>query len=559
MQTPPTGDRTTHPGTRGALSTTASTTAQPRRRSGKRIVLPLLALLALLAACDAAGEDGTGEDGDGGGSAEDAPTDGAADDIEPAFIEDPDCFDVDAEGAGDLTCGTVEVPLDHDAPDAGTIELAVVVDAAADTAGAGAPLLVLGGGPGEVLVEPYLTTPELREVFAAERTTIVIDQRGVGSSDPALECQELASLEVQETAAEDLDAALESLGECRDRLADDGVDLDAYHHLANARDIDLVRRALGHDQLNLRGTSYGTQVALLAAERFPDTVRSVVLSSPVDPRANWVEGVPAGFARSLDRLAAACAEVDACTDQVGDLRDAIEETVQRLEEQPEEVTVEPPGGGTSAVEYTPSRFVAGLFNLFYQAELTALLPAIVDRAQDGDLAPLATIIATLEEQLEDGVSVGMQQSMLCTGEAALADPERALAGVDDELVTEHWYPTTTLGESVDEVCDRWDVEQVYDPAEITLETEVPTLIVTGGLDHVTPPELGERLHETLPVSHLVEVEWAVHAPLEALSLTGPCGQRIVTDFLDDPDDGPDAGCADDFTLRLGTPLPAGLG
>ncbi|MCA1784241.1 MAG: alpha/beta hydrolase, partial [Intrasporangiaceae bacterium] len=186
-------------------------------------------------------------------------------------------------------------------------------------------------------------------------------------------------------------------------------------------------------------------------------------------------------------------------------------------------------------------------------------PAVVDRGQDGDLAPLANIVALLDQQLEGAVTAGMQWSMLCTGEAALADPDQALAEVDDELITGRWYPHTMLGEPVGELCERWDVEQRYDPAEIILDTEVPTLIVTGGLDHVTPPELGEQVHDALPASHLIEVDDAVHAPLEALSLPGPCGQNLVTDFLDDPDSTPDAECAADFEMQLGTPLPPGLG
>ncbi|WP_165491748.1 alpha/beta fold hydrolase [Egibacter rhizosphaerae] len=134
-----------------------------------------------------------------------------------------------------------------------------------------------------------------------------------------MECPELPALEAQDPAA-DIEGAL---GECRDRLAGDGVDLDAFHHLANARDVDVVRRALGYDRLNLQGGSYGTQVALLAAERSPETIRSVTLSPPIDPRENWVDGIPAGFARALDRVSAVCADDPACHSAVGDFDAAI--------------------------------------------------------------------------------------------------------------------------------------------------------------------------------------------------------------------------------------------
>ena len=67
---------------------------------------------------------------------------------------------------------------------------------------------------------------------------------------------------------------------------------------------------------------------------------------------------------------------------------------------------------------------------------------------------------------------------------------------------------------------------------------------------------GRRCRE---VSHLVEVPQAVHSPLEGLSRPGPCGQSVVTDFLDHPDTAPDADCAADFALQPGNPLPARFG
>ena len=78
----------------------------------------------------------------------------------------------------------------------------------------------------------------------------------------------------------------------------------------------------------------------------------------------------------------------------------------------------------------------------------------------------------------------------------------------------------------------WDIEVTLDPGSVELDISVPALIVTGGLDLITPPEHGERLHASLPASQLLEVPAGVHAPLERL---GPCGRRIAADFLRDPE------------------------
>jgi len=179
-----------------------------------------------------------------------------------------------------------------------------------------------------------------------------------------------------------------------------------------------------------------------------------------------------------------------------------------------------------------------------------VLPALVAQAHAGDLTPLANAVAPVEHEHAGTGSQGMYNSMHCTGESGLMDPERALANIDDELIAEHWFPHVRLGAAVAEVCARWDVEQLYDPADITLDTEVPTLIVTGELDQVSLPRYGQQIHDALPTSHLIEVPQAVHSPLEILSNPGPCGQSIVTDFLDDPATAPDAACAGNYTLTL---------
>jgi pimeloyl-ACP methyl ester carboxylesterase len=98
-----------------------------------------------------------------------------------------------------------------------------------------------------------------------------------------------------------------------------------------------------------------------------------------------------------------------------------------------------------------------------------------------------------------------------------------------------------------EACDGWDVDAVYDPEQVVIDHEVPTLIVTGELDHVTSPALGRSVAERLANSTLIEVPATGHAPLEVL---GPCGQQIAAEFLLDPSSPPDAGCATERELAF---------
>ena len=475
--------------------------------------------------------------------------------IDPTFREDDDCFGIDPGGLQDedVRCGTVEVPLHYDDPEGPTIDLAVARLIGSDSEVSDHPLMVLGGGPGEVMIEPFLTEPFARQLFDVGPDLILLDQRGVGSSRPSLVCEEIDDLDVQDSVAQDIDAALEAAGACRDRLSGDGIDLNGFNHIANAHDVEMVRYAMDADTVDIRGTSYGTQLALLTAGLHPDHVRSLILSSPLDPRENWVEQVGAGVDDALTRVIDVCGLDDGCSEQIGDLHQAIEETVDRLGEQPEELTVQPPQGEEVTTTYGPTGFLNGLFTMFYVPDGISILPAMIDRARGGDLAPLAQIVAALEEALQGGVTTGMQLSMLCSAEAALADPDASLDGIESDLLREHWYPASLLGgAATGKLCDVWDVELAYSPGDVPLPTDTPTLIVTGAFDHVTPPRYGEAIAAELATSHLVEVANAGHGPLESLAA---CGRQIAADFLADPTTAPDATCAADARLTILPELP----
>lgn len=504
------------------------------------------------AADDTAGDDDAAE---GGSSDPAAPELVDASVIDPTFQEDGDCFGIAPSGleAEDVRCGTVEVPLHYDDPIGPTIELAVAHLTGSDPEVSGHPLMVLGGGPGEVMVEPFLTEPLARQLFDVGPDLILLDQRGVGSSRPSLACEEIDDLDVQDAVAQDIEAALDAARACRDRLSDAGVDLDGFNHIANAHDVEMVRHAMGLEVVDIRGTSYGTHLALLTAALHPEHVRSLTLSSPLDPRENWVEEVGAGLDAALGRVIDVCALDTGCAEQIGDLDQAIEETVDRLDDEPEELTARTPGGDEVTTTYGPAAFLNGLFTMFYVPDGISVLPAMIDRARAGDLAPLAQIVAALEEALEDGVTTGMQLSMLCSAEASLADPEAGLDGIDSDVLREHWFPASLIGgASTGELCEAWDVDLAYTPGDLPLPTATPTLVVTGAFDHVTPPRYGEDVAAALDTSHLVEVANAGHGPLESLDA---CGRQIVTEFLGDPTSAPDDSCAEQARLIILPELP----
>ncbi|MCU0491295.1 MAG: alpha/beta hydrolase, partial [Chloroflexaceae bacterium] len=192
---------------------------------------------------------------------------------------DPDEYLIEE---GEVRCGTLTVTEDRKQNGGRLIQLAVVVVASIAADPAPDPILFLAGGPGGGAindVEDWLYSP-LRD----ERDIILLDQRGTGYSQPNLACPELAD--------EGYDTELDALEACRDRLRQQWVNLQAYNSAATAADVAELREALGYEQINLFGVSYGSRVALTVLRDAPQGIRSVILDSAYPPEVNGYNEQP---------------------------------------------------------------------------------------------------------------------------------------------------------------------------------------------------------------------------------------------------------------------------
>jgi len=236
-----------------------------------------------------------------------------------------------------VECGYLIVPEDRADPDSRDIRLAVAIFRHPDGAPEPDPIIYLEGGPGGSPLE--IRAPNFAyfgPIFAANRDIILFDQRGVGFSEPALDCPALTELYLDLldfeadgellTAQEILDRKVEAFMACAEDLSA-VADLSAYNTVANAADVNDLRLALGYDQVNLYGSSYGTRLALGVMRDFSEGVRSVVLDAPYGPDADIYLDTPSSFDRALTVLTKECAADDACNAAYPDLRTCFESYV----------------------------------------------------------------------------------------------------------------------------------------------------------------------------------------------------------------------------------------
>ncbi|HET7133751.1 MAG TPA: alpha/beta fold hydrolase, partial [Gammaproteobacteria bacterium] len=168
------------------------------------------------------------------------------------------------------------------------------------------PLLVITGGPGQSTVDFYLEARGAFEPTRRERELILVDQRGTGRSAEGFGCNVPDDLALETAGAPALMAFLDK---CISGLRHDPR---FYSTSVAVQDLDRVRAALGIEQWDVYGISYGTRVAQHYLRRFPDRVRAIVLDGVVPPDLALGPDVAREAQRALDRIFERCAADARC-------------------------------------------------------------------------------------------------------------------------------------------------------------------------------------------------------------------------------------------------------
>jgi pimeloyl-ACP methyl ester carboxylesterase len=474
-----------------------------------------------------------------------------------ATFEEADCpFDVLEDTV--VECGFVVVPEDHSNLDGPSIRLAVAVLKDQSEEHQPDPVIVLSGGPGERTVA---NAPDLAQVLAPihpNRDLILFDQRGVGLSEPALECPEFVqalfepALECPEFVQAlfdlldepDPEVALQTqfdaLMACRDHLVSEGHNLSAYNTVQNGADVNGIRIALGYDQVNLYGGSYGSLLAQAVMRDYPEGIRSVVVNSvlPLE-KSLFVEG-SSTIADAVVRLLDVCAADGACNSAYPDLQDVFFEVIDRLNAEPVPITVTNPLDGQSYDALLTGDAVLGnLVTFLYVTQIIPILPQAIFDVYNGDYEVMTQLSST-KLALLDLTSRGMMFSVLCTDDLVGRTPEdllnvraalpRQLVGsADPEFIVEY---------GIFGICENWPVEEADPWVKEPLVSDIPTLVLEGEFDPVTPPEYGQMVAQNLSDSHFFEFPGIGHN----LIVASECARTIAGAFLDDPTQAPDAAC-----------------
>jgi pimeloyl-ACP methyl ester carboxylesterase len=473
-------------------------------------------------------------DGDGGGA-----------DAAPARFEPGDC-PFDAPQGYTVRCGKLVVEQNRDRPDGTSVRLQVGIFHKEGVSVSPDPLVYLDGGPGGNALQGSTTDFDRRfGGYAATRDVVVFDQRGTGYSEPRLDCPAFDALlydQLDETTANaaQVDAQQDALTRCRADLVGKGVDLRQYNSVASAADVADLRLALGYPTWDVYGVSYGTRLAQTLLRTHPEGVRSVVLDSTYPVAADSLQDLPDQMQHAFDHLFAACRTDVACDARFPNLEARFGALVDRLTRTPVKVTATDfVTGDDHAVTVTGSDLQDLLFQALYDPSMFTAMPQVVEDLEAGRTASLKTLEGVSVTQLPF-ITFGDYITVQCHEEVPFADP-----GAVGRAVAAHPALAESIaGQLVDseagfETCRRWDAGTAPPEENQPVRSDVPTLVLSGGFDPITPGPAAEEVTRSLSRGTFVSFAGLGHG----VALEAGCPQGIAVAFLRDPNAPLDTTCA----------------
>ena len=348
---------------------------------------------------------------------------------------------------------------------------------------------IVNGGPGASSVSLYA---DLQGAFAGlrrRRDIVVMDQRGTGRSAP-LDCPTLE----QTTYRFDAEAIRTATRDCLGGLHQDPR---FYTTSIAVPDLEALRRALGYDAWDLYGVSYGTRVAQHYLQRFPDSVRTLVIDGVVPPGLALGPDIPLNAQRTLDAILAECAHESACRNSFPDLDVRLESLSERLRREPVALdAADPLTGRPEPMELHYGELAMSLRLLSYAPETAALIPLVIEEAAvRNNYQPLAAQALLIERSLTESISFGMHNSVVCTEDAPFYGD---LGALWPKL--EATYLGTDQVRALKTICEIWPHGVLDASLRAPAPSSRPVLLLSGELDPITPPAYAERAARLYPNS-----------------------------------------------------------
>jgi pimeloyl-ACP methyl ester carboxylesterase len=425
-------------------------------------------------------------------------------------------------GDARFDCARLDVPIDYADP-GGVVARIGLLRQRASGERIGSLVFNPGGPGGSGMGGLTVIADDVAGSALEERFDLVgFDPRGVGASTPAVDCWTDAEVEFMRlggTGSPSRRGSAERAEMVNRELVQRCIDgSGGVSVLANlgtrdvARDLDVLRAALGDDKLSYVGYSYGTRIGLAYAEAFPENIRALVLDGAIDPRDSAVDSSDAqyeAFTAAFEAYAAECVALPGCpigTDPAL--------AVQAFESAAEPLRTAPLRVGTRALSYDDAQ--TAMYQALYDEASWPTLSQGIIALRAGDGRVLLELADYYWGRRADGTYDNSSEAFIAIN---CMDEERDDSYVDDDGIA------TTF-----DLCPFWPVEPTTLPHVPDLTGVPPTLVIAVTGDPATPYQDGVDVAGLLDQGHLISVDGVRHTA----SLQGNvCVDDVVTAYLID--------------------------
>jgi len=439
-----------------------------------------------------------------------------------------DCgFLENVEDTSRLVCGTIQVPENHDIPDGRQISIAYVVLKSEGSGPDQYPMIHFTGGPGgQALrnIDGALRNPILRT-----RDIIRFDQRGIGKSSPLPDLTtKVYNLFPEDLTSEEERVRIRELvQELRNTCDEEGIEIEMYNTFQNARDVGMLMEHLGYEKYNLRGGSYGTRIARVVADFFPERIHTAIYDSPAPHRNDYLITRLEDYSAALRKVLDYC-EADAeCNSQYPDLEANYFEVLDRLATVPLEAEF----NGRPFI-LNPQDAIFFLRYELYKNRSRSLAPRFIEAIRTGDIDWVNQVVDSR------GMSTSNYAMFL-----ACENYEEYDHSVTEEVVARQYedlellpyelpiFTSLYLGSS--------DFLRSYATDEMKEYeiSEIPSLIFINQFDPVTPPENARLFQSKMTDSHAFVIDEGGHGGGDMA-----CKRQSMDAFMTSPDADLDASC-----------------
>lgn len=421
-----------------------------------------------------------------------------------------------------LLCGRREMPLDRTDPSRDAVSVSLIVIPAKNGNPDNRAWTEHQGGPGRTMLQYARLFAEggYLEGLREDRDIVLLDQRGTGASG-GLYCDALNNQQPFERYYTQAKVRL-----CLEQLGAQVNNRHLYSTLAAVDDLEDIRRWLGYPQFDVGGWSYGSRFMLTYAQRYPDSLRSMMLAVPTtfDYRRplDW-----ARFTESaIEGMFADCESEAACREAFPALRQDWTTLARRVAETPPELSYQDPASGeTRTFLLNQDVLIDQVHGALIRVRNKRYLPFVIHEAAAGNYQPFIAF-ALANGPPARPIAEPQYLSVVCPEETAFVERTEASAAARDTFTGMHFVDEFAMA------CAEWGLPAHPDyPLEWT-PRDIPTLIFSGDRDPITPNEYGARIAASLTRSRHIEVPGMPH---DFSGLQGAeCLERILFAFLDNP-------------------------